>query len=588
MKLLAALFVLFVLAAPIVPLLSDSVGTVSAESLPVWTRVFHLHDGSRYQAGQYDWLNSTGPNNPPYNDYDGDGIEGVTIRKNVPPQRWHHWILYPSTDSAVKITGDLSAYVWARSRDNESGSLITAIFFDILPSQFSSPNSGTEIGRVTIPMQGPAYSVFKLYNLTISGLSYTLPAGHHLVLTLQRGDALNDGLIIHFDKDDYDSYVVLRTSTFISVNALDAEDEAGDPRDVFSESESVTVLANVSNPFGAYDIISASASAAYQSNGSVFFGPSSMALASSGPSPTPYWKLFNTVIPNIPPASFVVNVSAYDAQGTPSWMTKNITVVRVDHFGVAAPPTVTVEQNFSLTISALNETNEIITNWVGVVELMAYRTDRVTKSLGGLSITTVTLTPSDGGQISLSNQTYDFAEETILIRVWLGSNEGWSSAIEVRSGPVVDITVVPPDPEDLACGDPLPLTATGRDAWGHNNTTWTPYWYSVPATGVFSGAGLSVTFRSIHAGSFTIVCRNNETGASCSVEVEVIPSALRSIVIHSPSYPLQIREAQSQALTATGYDKFGNVVDITGAPPEGLWGMALRQHTRPATYLRTA
>jgi len=565
MKLLAVLFALFVLASPMAYLLPDGTGTASAESLPTWTRVFHLHDGSVYGAGEYDWMNSTGPYNPAYIDYDGDGYEGITIRKNVPPQRWHHWILHPAMDSAVTLTGNISAYVWAKSRDNESGSLITAILFDILPSQFSSPDSGTEIGRVTIPMQGPVYSTFRLYNLTVPVASYTIAAGHHLVLTLQRGDSLNDGLIVHFDKTDYDSYVVLRTPDFISVTSLHSEDRLGVPRDVFSDSEQVTIVANISNPFGAYDIVAARASASYEGNGTVFFPPMDMTEIASGPLPAPYWKLFNITLISLPPASFVVNVSAYDAQGSPSWLTWTITVVTVDHFGLATPSTATAGEPFSMTISALDGTDAVIPNWAGAVELMAYKDDAITPGNGTFSVNPVNFTLSDAGQVTVVDQSYDYAEETIRIRAWSANHEGWSDLIEVRAGPVVAITIERGYTGELESGVPLPLTATGKDALANTNTSWTPYWYSSPVIGTIAGSGLTVTFTGTSAGSTTIFCRNNETGATGSVDVDVGSGALHSIVINSPEYPLQIREGQSQALTATGYDEFGNVVDIAGA-----------------------
>ncbi len=565
-KPLAVLFVLFVLVSPLSPLLSGGTGTVSAESLPVWTRVLHLHDGFEYEAGRYDWMNSTDPYNPPYMDYDGDGHEGITIRKNLPSQRWdHHWVLYPASEPGLTLTGDLSAYLWAKSRDNASGSLMTAIFFDAPPDQFSTPELGTEIGRVTIPMQGPVFSKFRLYNFTVPDVSYTVSAGNHLVMTVQRGDSLNDGLIVHFDKTDYDSYIVLRTSTFISVDALHSEDALGVPRSFFSDSESVTVEANVSNPFGAYDIVAARASVAYQDNGTVLYPPGIMAEVASGPSPTPYWKVFNITFDNLPSASFVVNVSAFDPQGSPSWMTIAITVVTVHNFELVVPSIVTVDQQFSMTVSAMNETGAVIPNWAGTVELLAYKSDMVSLGEGGLSIASIAFTPADFGQVTVNDQTYNFSEELVRIQASSGSHEGWSDVIDVRSGPVVLINVDPPGPIELNSSESRLLTAEGRDAGGRVNTTWIPYWHMGSTIGTIDGSGLSVTFTGRSAGTDEVICQNNETGASRSVFVTVAAGELHSIVINSPSSPLQIREGLSQLLTATGYDEYGNEVDISGA-----------------------
>src|SRR4030042_3219315 len=64
MKLPAVLFVLFILAFSSLPMLPGPSETASAESLPAWTRPFHLHEGAVYEAGQYNWINSTGGQTP--------------------------------------------------------------------------------------------------------------------------------------------------------------------------------------------------------------------------------------------------------------------------------------------------------------------------------------------------------------------------------------------------------------------------------------------------------------------------------------------------------------------------------------------
>ena len=131
MRLLAVLAVALMVLPSALVVLGEAPGNAAAASLPSWTRIFHLHDGAVLSTATYDWLNSSGPANPPYNDYDADGFEGITIKKNVPPQRYHVWVLHPEVTSDVNLVGHLSAYIWARSRDNESGSQIYAAFYDM-------------------------------------------------------------------------------------------------------------------------------------------------------------------------------------------------------------------------------------------------------------------------------------------------------------------------------------------------------------------------------------------------------------------------------------------------------------------------
>src|SRR5512136_1158247 len=127
MRHVAVAIALLLLMFPLLPLIGFEVHDAQAGSVQSGTKVFHLHDGPDYLGTNvYDWMNSTGPANPANPDYDMDGLDGVSIKKNVPPQRVHHWVLYPDVDSNVTVSGYMTAHLWARSRGNVSGTLITA------------------------------------------------------------------------------------------------------------------------------------------------------------------------------------------------------------------------------------------------------------------------------------------------------------------------------------------------------------------------------------------------------------------------------------------------------------------------------
>ena len=292
MRHVAVAIALLLLMFPLLPLIGFDVHDAQAGSVLSGTKVFHLHDGPDYLGTNvYDWMNSTGPTNPANPDYDMDGLDGVSIKKNVPPQRVHHWVLYPDVDSNVTVSGDMTAHLWARSRGNLSGTLITAIFYDMAPGDYADPSLWTEICRNTVPLSGNVYSDFKPYdvNATIP-TTYTLAKNHSLVLTVMRGDSLNDWLIIMFDQTAKDSYVSMNASTFISVDSVWSQDDSGNNRTVFSDLESIKIKANISDPYGSYDVAHVNASVAYSSNGSYVLLPVGMDLIQSDPSSPPYWN----------------------------------------------------------------------------------------------------------------------------------------------------------------------------------------------------------------------------------------------------------------------------------------------------------
>ncbi|OGS43276.1 MAG: hypothetical protein A3K76_07280 [Euryarchaeota archaeon RBG_13_57_23] len=566
MKPLIVLFTFLLIGSSFVIFSDVSVDPAKADSLPSWTKAFHLHDGTVYEAIQYDWMNSSSPiaGIPAYNDYDGDTFPGITIRKNVPPQRWHHWILYPGAGSDILLVNELTANIWAKSRDNESASLITAIFFDIVAGQFGTPDSGTEIGRVTIPMAGPVYSEFQLYALTVPFVSYTLQAGHYLVLTLQRGDSLNDGLIVHFDKTDYDSTVVVQTTTFVSMDQAWTEDRLGDARTLFSDQENAVVYANVSDPFGANDIVDAQVSISYAGNGTVMVPTTSMDLVMVDPAFDPYWKLFNISLPALPAGEYFVNVTARDHQGAPSWINLSLTIVAVDHFGVTAPSHIQAGRMFSMSVTALDPSDQIIENWVGNVLLTAFMEDMVTPANATLANSSIFIDLADTGQVNITDQNYTYAEETIVIRASAGPHLGWSESIVVSAGPVVNISIDPDDPVPIvmASGNSLTFTVTGRDANDNVNSTWTANWSLDQPAGSLVVNGHSAVFTAGSTGWVNITCRNDLTGASDAVAVEVSVGALARLEIVSPSSPLTISESLSVAITAVGYDSSDNLYDL--------------------------
>lgn len=559
MRLLAVFIALFLVASPFLAIGHHSSQNAAAASLPTWTRVFHLHEGAAYLPNlNSDWLNSSGPTDPRIS-YDG-GPVGITLRKAGQPHTWHSWILYPQVGTDVSIAGSMSVCVWASALDPSPITMI-ARFYDIVASQWLNPQSGVEIGNVTQALAGPDYTVFSLNTLTIVGVTHVLTAGHFLVLTIERQDNDPNRLFIDYDKSVHDSYVSFNTSTFVNVSSAQIEDSSGSPRVVFSDQENAIVDANLTNPFGAYDTVGAAASVFNGSTVVVF----PMSLVQSDTSIPGYWKRYSLTLPFLTAGNYTVNVTASDPQGTPSWQNMSLTILAVDHFDVSAPSAIVARSLFSMTISARDSSDSIMTNWVGTVQLAPYKSDMSTNGTGLLARTTSTFTVGDSGTVTISDQSYTFGEETIRIRVSSGLHLGWTDPIVISSGPVVRVDLSPPGPEAVISGTSVVFTATGLDAFGNQNTTWSPTW-TVPSTiGDTTILGYSATFVASHEGSDYIECKNDLTDANFTVRIDVVAGDLASIVINAPTNPLVIDEGDSQALTATGYDSHGNIVVFSAA-----------------------
>ncbi len=557
----AALLTALIVAGSLVPLLDSSTGIVVAESLPGWSKVLRMHEGVPSSSSDYDWLNTSDPQNLANLDYDGDGLLGITIRKNLPSNRWRHfWALDPAVNQDVRIQGDIDGVVWAASRDNESASQLTVSLSDMAPGQWSTPSSWTLVGETTVALAGPIYSAFKAYNITIPSVDYTLLDGHRLVMTIMRGDSLNDGLLILYDNSAFDSRIILPVLDFVSVADAWTEDVSGVPFDTFSDTESVVVRANVTNPFGVYDTEDAECTVSYASNGTVVVPRTPMALVGADATIDSAWAEYSLTVGPLSNGSYSIQVNGSDSGGSPTWMNLSVTVVSVDHFIVDVPASVVTDEVFAMNVSAADSEGYVIPNWRGTVDLDVFEEDTVTPA-GPLSNSSVEFTGDEGGVVTITDQTYSLGEGTVLIRASSAGSVGWSAPIVVFSGPVVRISIEPGDDQTVTAGDSVHFTATGYDLDDRVNSTWTPVWTVVGAVGSLVVEGFSATLVTSSAGEGTVLCEDVPTGVSASVEVEVVAGVLDAIVI-TPAGPLSIKEGQAVTFTAVGYDVNDNIVPL--------------------------
>ncbi|UCE91737.1 MAG: hypothetical protein JSV90_00875 [Methanobacteriota archaeon] len=564
---LPASVMVFLLVSSMMIVVEMPAAEVSAESVPSHERLFRMHVGEIGGASDYDWLNSSEPNENPTLDYDGDTFLGITIRKSLPSNRWQHfWVLYPELTSDVQILGNISTHVWAASRDNESTSMITVEFSDMNPADWDDPDAWVLIGSTTVPLAGPVYSSFKPYDIVVTGVDYVLPAGHQFVLTIMQegAPATNDGLLVLYDDDYFDSYVLFDTPDFVSVDELTFTDTLGTVRTTFSDSEDIVITANVSNPYGVYEIMGSEVQIAYSGNSTVVLAFAQMQLIEEDASPNPSWRVYEYIVSGLPEAELTVTVRASDPQGSPSWLSGQIEIVTVDHFGLVVPTVVTVHEEFGITVRALNESGGVQTDWVGPVQLEAYLTDNSTPATGALGVASLMIDVVDSGEKMIFNQTLDYSEETIVIRASCGPNVGWSLPIEVRSGPAVTVNITSEDPPEVAAGWSVAMSVVGLDANGFVNSTWVPNWTVTGDIGTLIADGFTATLDAVFVGTGTVTCRNDATGAWDSLVVTVDPGLLTTIITN-PDDSFMIREGQTTSLSATGYDLYGNEVDISSA-----------------------
>jgi hypothetical protein len=96
------------------------------------------------------------------------------------------------------------------------------------------------------------------------------------------------------------------------------------------------------------------------------------------------------------------------------------------------------------------------------------------------------------------------------------------------------------------------------------NSSWLANWSISPGIGPIQSNGLTAIFNATTMGLGYITCRDDETGANATVDIEVVAGAVVRIEMDAPG-ELVLREGEMIAISARGYDSYNNSVDISGA-----------------------
>jgi hypothetical protein len=124
------------------------------------------------------------------------------------------------------------------------------------------------------------------FSVALSGSNISIPAGSKLVLILRSNNPLS---VYH--SSDRPSHMDMDTQSYINVKSVTITDTNDVPISNMTPPSSIKVIANVTDPFGSYDITRANLTIKY-SNGTTLMGPlpmSQIAVDTNNPS---LWKKF--------------------------------------------------------------------------------------------------------------------------------------------------------------------------------------------------------------------------------------------------------------------------------------------------------
>lgn len=529
------------------------VGTTS--SGPV---VFHLHwDGTTGSPDPSDYMNTSGPYSPGTLDYDSDGVWGITIRK-VPPRNYHYWTVFPYANSDLHIQGNVTLIIWGRAQYNNS---LLSFDFNLYDSLDTTLGSDTAIAMTSFP-DVLTLDYERLYFFNLTGINYTLPAGHTMIIYFGRYDNVNTNFYVTFDQSFSDSICIMDIKSHYHITDGWTQGIEGTRRSIFTDREPIKAFANVTDAIGSYDISNATLQVVSKANATVMYS-SEMSLSAVDPRARSAWKVFEDTVVPLPGGEYEFEVTARDNTGNTVAYNWTISVIVADHFNVSVSKThVTAGESFDVTIEVLDSLNRRMQNWSGLITLEAV--DATTgMPVAGLSNISVMMLLSDAGIANVS-ENITKAPLSIRIRASNGTTTGESEPVQVVPGPIVRMELSQYILEMIA-GEKRTVSVYAKDRYNNTNTSWQPYWTIEPPNATLVPSGMNVTIAARLAGTAILRCQDNATGINVTAVVNISASGLSTIVVIPDSN--HVYEGKSVDIRAIGYDPFGNEIDIS----EAVW-----------------
>ena len=166
-----------------------------------------------------------------------------------------NFYLFPQLAGNLTVRGNITVGIYANTTGVSANGNLNAEIYDVINKNGSSSN------EVLVGTGGPESYTFTsgidYYSVTISNVNYTFAKGHSIRVYVEIQGGASSYFTMWYGNPTYDSRVVLPCSNYTHVQSITTYDALGNKRVVFDPTASdknITILVNVTDPFGGYDI----------------------------------------------------------------------------------------------------------------------------------------------------------------------------------------------------------------------------------------------------------------------------------------------------------------------------------------------
>ncbi|UCE74878.1 MAG: putative Ig domain-containing protein, partial [Methanomassiliicoccales archaeon] len=295
-------------------------------------KTLYLHDDCTYSENDpYDLMDTTPPIKNELGDPDTDGVEGLTLSLSGETyMKFQEFNLTPVLAKEFIIADDVLVELLVD--DDQEGQHV-----DLNITLFDC----NETEKIMIASHIRPYNTdekkgWELVKATLMDVDYTLENGRYLILRIELDSSDEGYLWLAYNSTRNPSCIrSIPTRTFVNVDWASTYDVTGIEKSDFIQGEEVIIKANVSDPFGSYDITGANITID-SSGGSGGGTEKPMILNATDPSDPSAWKLFNyTFSDTNKPGTYTVEIEAIESNGVVHEITIFFNVLK------NAPPTLT-------------------------------------------------------------------------------------------------------------------------------------------------------------------------------------------------------------------------------------------------------
>lgn len=262
------------------------------------------------------------------------------------------WAQSPAFAKDFNILDDPMATLYVQSSDTNLNMNVSIIA--------SNSTSSTVLGWYIYKNTTTSGAITPLsFNVPLNKYNLTIPRGSQLSVNINN---LNNKKLTIYHSTQCPSRIDMDTYSYINVKSVTINNTSGNPITGATPPSTINVTANVTDPFGSFDIINVNVSLIYP-NGTVAIGPLAMNLSGTDPAALSQWKQFTrniTLNASLDSGDYSILVTANESNGVKSSLSTGLAIVYPVNVSASKSYSPSGEDEFTVTITITNKDNHTV------------------------------------------------------------------------------------------------------------------------------------------------------------------------------------------------------------------------------------